>query len=289
MGNNLLHGSVEHIIQMVVSGDCSILKAALFEDCDFLNRILKARELSAQHQEKSGFRLGYMGHITRVSNTIVEFAKRNDQLMVYMNANDGWIKFIADELKLENEQLNTQLGGHRPTAMLGGDDNDDEFTLFTLNDITTDNNNDGDLLGANYDNNSDSDSDSNDSNDDNDIDENNDKKDSDQYELPQDAFSRLTETIDQLQNENENQPITDTKKEKTEDFDNWFNDDESWNDFGNDNDKKKEDQPNDKKEQELQPKDNDNDNDNDNDKGKNNDNWDNDPFADDLFGNDEEI
>ncbi len=56
--NNLLHGSVEHIIQMVVSGDCEMLKAALFEDCDFLNRILKAMELSKKHQEKSGFRLG---------------------------------------------------------------------------------------------------------------------------------------------------------------------------------------------------------------------------------------
>merc|ERR1711971_537654 len=29
--NNLLHGSVEHIIQMVVSGDCAVLKRALFE------------------------------------------------------------------------------------------------------------------------------------------------------------------------------------------------------------------------------------------------------------------
>ena len=44
--NNLLHGSVEHIVQMIVSGDCEVLKRALFEDCKFLDRILDAREKS---------------------------------------------------------------------------------------------------------------------------------------------------------------------------------------------------------------------------------------------------
>eukprot|EP00487_Bulimina_marginata_P006950 TRINITY_DN271_c0_g1_i2.p1 TRINITY_DN271_c0_g1~~TRINITY_DN271_c0_g1_i2.p1 ORF type:complete len:118 (+),score=18.79 TRINITY_DN271_c0_g1_i2:519-872(+) len=84
-----------------------------------------------------------MGHITRVSNTIVEFAKRSEQLEGYMEGSSNWMKFIADDLKLENEQLNTQLGGHRPTAL--ADDDGDDFTLFALNDIT--NNNDMDEDG----------------------------------------------------------------------------------------------------------------------------------------------
>ena len=48
--------------------------------------------------------MGYMGHITRVSNTIVEFAKRNQQLDDYMKANEQWMEFIGEALKLENEQ-----------------------------------------------------------------------------------------------------------------------------------------------------------------------------------------
>ena len=41
--NNLLHGSVEHIVQMVVSGECKTLQDALFTDARFLQRILEAR------------------------------------------------------------------------------------------------------------------------------------------------------------------------------------------------------------------------------------------------------
>eukprot|EP01083_Nonionella_stella_P065309 171006_1 len=232
--NNLLHGSVEHIIQMVVSGDCSILKKALFEDCDFLNRILSARQLSATHQETQSFRLGYMGHITRVSNTIVEFAKRNQQLLDYMESNKEWMKFIADDLKLENEQLNTQLGGHRPSALNGDDADNDAFTLFTLNDINTDNS-----APIEEDHDSDSDSD-------------------EQIEMPQEAFNKLTQNIDK----------------KKDDFDEWFNDADSWNDF----DKKK---PSDH--EEIQPTKDATQINEDFDK------WDTDPFADDLLCNNNQI
>merc|ERR1711920_1152453 len=203
--NNLLHGSVEHIIQMVVSGDCAILKRALFEDCDFLNRILEARECSAKHQETNHFRLGYMGHITRVSNTIVEFAKRNVQLEGYMESNEDWMKFIGDDLKLENEQLSTQLGGHRPTQL--GDDDGDEFPLFALDNIGS--NATDDLLGDNFDENEevdhDSDSDHSSEEDAVNLDEC-DKKES-EYELPQDAFERLTQKMDDIAQKNDESMI----------------------------------------------------------------------------------
>mmetsp|Transcript_19327 Transcript_19327/g.30654 ORF Transcript_19327/g.30654 Transcript_19327/m.30654 type:complete len:1174 (+) Transcript_19327:224-3745(+) len=244
--NNLLHGSVEHIIQMVVSGDCEILKKALFEDCDFLNRILEARQLSAKHQEEKKFRLGYMGHITRVSNTIVEFAKRNSQLEQYMHGNEQWMKFIGDDLKLENEQLNTQLGGHRPSTL--NDEDGDEFTLFTLNDISNTGDTD-DILGSNnyddHDHEEDRDSDS-DSDDENDANKNKaaqsgdaqteNKDKAEDYEMPQDAFSRLTQTIDQLNEQNENQSKTEQPskgKDDADEFENWLNTDNGWNDFGN--------------------------------------------------------
>jgi len=206
--NNLLHGSVEHIIQMVVSGDCEILKKALFEDCDFLNRILSARQLSAKHQEDKKFRLGYMGHITRVSNTIVEFAKRNVQLEGYMEANQKWIKFIGDDLKLENEQLNTQLGGHRPTT-LDNDCDGDDFTLFTLNDINTTNNS--------FEEEVDEDSDS-------------EEEEEEDIKTPQDAFNQLTKKLDE------------EKNKKSDEFDEWFNDEENWNDFDSEQEKKEQQQ-----------------------------------------------
>lgn len=159
--NNLLHGSVEHIVQMVVSGQCCILKKALFEDCDFLQRILNARVLSATHVKQHGFRLGFMGHLTRVSNTIVEFAKRDKQLEDYMNENAKWMEFIEGDLKLENEKLNTQLGGHRPTQLQGTDEEDEFTSLFHMNDSMQD---EDDMLGMHGWNNDEHDDDDNDDN-----------------------------------------------------------------------------------------------------------------------------
>ena len=169
--HNLLHGSVEHIVQMIVSGECPILKATLFEDCNFLDKILTAREESKIHQETKGFRLGFMGHLTRISNTIVEFAKRSKQLNDYMISNNKWINFIENDLRLENEKLNTQLGGHRPQTL--ADNDTDDFGSFHLDFHLSDiNNDDGEhdklednILGDPPNNNDDNDINNNDNND----------------------------------------------------------------------------------------------------------------------------
>jgi len=242
--NNLLHGSVEHIIQMVVSGDCAILKRALFEDCDFLNRILAARRQSAQHQEEKKFRLGFMGHLTRVSNTIVEFAKRNQQLDDYMNGNAKWMEFIGEALKLENEQLNTQLGGHRPSTM-NGDDADD-FTIFTLAEIgAPGNNDDSPLLDAEAEmsdeaqytrrgqelDDADSDSDSDEDREDGvQIHGVTDTDKDDKYDMPQDVFSRLTKSLD----EEARGGGVDEEEDRDTGFEQWFDDGDNWDAFGGD-------------------------------------------------------
>jgi len=249
--NNLLHGSVEHIIQMVVSGECTVLKTALFADCDFLTKILEARKLSAAHREEKKFRLGYMGHITRVSNTIVEFAKHNAQLDEYMQQNAKWLAFINEELKLENEQLNTQLGGHRPNNGLsnlgsfslqqvpasataagreeqGGDGDGDgeggdgdaeqnagEFTLFTLND--------------------DMDSNSNDDEEEHSSEEEDNVEEQEKVVLAQDAFEELTAQMDSEEkgkvSEVKEKEKDAEQKAKDAQFESWLNDEDGWADF----------------------------------------------------------
>merc|ERR1712110_436534 len=114
--------------------------------------------------------------------------------------NEDWMKFIGDDLKLENEQLNTQLGGHRPTQL--GDDDGDEFPLFALDNIGS--NATDDLVGDGDEVDHDSDSDS-DEQEEEETDEAV-KKESD-YELPQDAFSRLTQKIDDIAEEEEEEVI----------------------------------------------------------------------------------
>merc|ERR1712048_839655 len=253
-----------------------------------------ARERSAKHQESNHFRLGYMGHITRVSNTIVEFAKRNAQLEGYMESNADWMKFIGDDLKLENEQLNTQLGGHRPTQL--GDDDGDEFPLFALDNIGGGNNAD-DLLGDAFDENEEVDHDSDSDSDEEEavnMDETENKKETD-YELPQDAFSRLTQSIDDIADETNEQTMielnmksNEDKPQNTEDLDKWLNaddDDDDWSGF----DKADED-ANNKLETEQEDKVKINESMNETNKVDDFDNWDHDPFADqDLFETEENV
>merc|ERR1712130_264868 len=205
--------------------------------------------------------------------------------------NENWMKFIGDDLKLENEQLNTQLGGHRPTQL--GDDDGDEFPLFALDNIGS--NVSDDLLGDNFDENevdhdSDSDSDEEDAVNINDSD----KKES-EYELPQDAFSRLTQKIDDIADETNNETMielnmsqkqkNETKEQNTEDLDKWLNDDgDDWSNFDKIDDKEIEEQNiSNLSDDKVQI------NEIDNDKMDDFDNWDHDPFADqNLFETEDE-
>jgi len=257
--NNLLHGSVEHIIQMVVSGECTILKTALFADCDFLTKILEARRLSGEHREHKKFRLGYMGHITRVSNTIVEFAKHNVQLDAYMQGNAEWLSFIHEELKLENEQLNTQLGGHRPNNGLsnlgsfgvgvgsgnggggGGDQSGNgnnggdaqsanDFTLFTLNDDMDSNSNDEEDEEEEH---------SSDSDEQEDVDV---EQQAQVVLTSQDAFQELTAEMDTAAEIGSaigsGKEVSAEKKAKDAQFESWLNDEDGWADFDDKQDTK---------------------------------------------------
>eukprot|EP01083_Nonionella_stella_P048399 129431_1 len=127
--NNLLHGLVEHVIQMILSGDSIPLKTTLFKRADVVGKLLEAHR---QNDAQTRYRLGFMGHITRISNTIVNQALSDELLEKFCNESDEWNLYTNGKLSIENEKLNIQLGGHRPNGSFIEDSEDEMYDAGTF-------------------------------------------------------------------------------------------------------------------------------------------------------------
>ncbi|ETO25387.1 hypothetical protein RFI_11749 [Reticulomyxa filosa] len=108
--NNLLHTSVEHLIDSIVNGTSGPFKQILFEKCDLLNQLLHGYQSNQQHFQQFHIRLGYIGHLIRIANTIVKAQQDCTQIRQYCCQNALWMNFVHNELSQENDKLKIQLG-----------------------------------------------------------------------------------------------------------------------------------------------------------------------------------
>ena len=150
--NNCIHTSVEHILQMILSSGGSryearsvrladaygALQRSLLIDAQVLRRIIDTFARSNEYKE-SGKRqhIGIIGHLTRISNTIMRYAGDRDALAKLVEEaaaatglamalpvtessgdtgtekrgdyKNDWERFVAIELTEMNERLNKQL------------------------------------------------------------------------------------------------------------------------------------------------------------------------------------
>uniref|UniRef100_A0AAR2L4D2 Serine/threonine-protein phosphatase 6 regulatory subunit 2 n=1 Tax=Pygocentrus nattereri TaxID=42514 RepID=A0AAR2L4D2_PYGNA len=84
--NNFLHVQVEHCVsailhQVVQEGTSDMLSHQdlvkhLFQKCRLVQRILDAWEENDKTQAEGGMRRGYMGHLTRIANAVVQCAEK---------------------------------------------------------------------------------------------------------------------------------------------------------------------------------------------------------------------
>uniref|UniRef100_A0A673KW18 Serine/threonine-protein phosphatase 6 regulatory subunit 2-like n=1 Tax=Sinocyclocheilus rhinocerous TaxID=307959 RepID=A0A673KW18_9TELE len=81
--NNFLHIQVEHCVsascEICVRHCDMIVCVQLLKDCRLVQRILDAWEENDKTQEAGGMRKGYMGHMTRIANTVVQNAEREQE------------------------------------------------------------------------------------------------------------------------------------------------------------------------------------------------------------------
>ncbi|OIW13908.1 hypothetical protein TanjilG_31797 [Lupinus angustifolius] len=138
--NNFLHHHVENIIMSCLESKNSSLVEHLLRDCDFVGKIIQAEKhftLEADANKattlaegKSSHRIGNIGHITRISNKLVQLGNNNSVIQEHLQGNTEWKDWYADILSKRNAVENVyQWACGRPTALhdRNRDSDDDDY------------------------------------------------------------------------------------------------------------------------------------------------------------------
>lgn len=114
--NNFLHIQVETILTACFYSKNSRLIDYLFVDCDILGKFLEADKnpylptdsimLTKPAAGRKSLRAGYIGHITRITNTIAQLGNCNDQIQKHLQENNEWKEFLSNVLHARNEVEN---------------------------------------------------------------------------------------------------------------------------------------------------------------------------------------
>ncbi|XP_010264671.1 PREDICTED: serine/threonine-protein phosphatase 6 regulatory subunit 3-like isoform X2 [Nelumbo nucifera] len=127
--NNLLHHHVESIILSCLESKNNMIVDHLFRDCNLIGKFLQADKrlvLSGDCGQQPTLpaagrhmpRAGYLGHVTRISNKLVELGHGNNYIQAYLKENDEWIDWQVNVLQ---ERYHVENVHHwacgRPTAL----------------------------------------------------------------------------------------------------------------------------------------------------------------------------
>jgi serine/threonine-protein phosphatase 6 regulatory subunit 3 len=125
--NNMLHHHVESVITSCLESNDQELIDHLFDDCQFLDKLLDADEnpyapdIHAESKpavSKSPTRIGNMGHLTRLANRINQGSTSNPTIQGFLQANPRWSEWVTKVLQPRNTIENVfQWSCGRPTAV----------------------------------------------------------------------------------------------------------------------------------------------------------------------------
>ncbi|KAM0827844.1 hypothetical protein ACQ4PT_067920 [Festuca glaucescens] len=136
--NNFLHHHVENIIVSCLESKQDQLIAHVLDECKLVTRILEAEKNSAlsvdltkrtlSSEGKTPPRNGFVGHITRISNKLIQLANSDSTIQSHLQQNSGWAEWHSSILTKRNAVENVyQWACGRPTSLQDrGRDSDDE-------------------------------------------------------------------------------------------------------------------------------------------------------------------
>lgn len=114
--NNFLHGTVEGIIQGILEGEHEELKIHLLTDAHLLQRIVEAsKENEDVCAKPKGIRRGYMGHITSISQSIINVAANTPSIDKILSEHQAWNDYVKNSLTSTKERESRTLGGYSPS------------------------------------------------------------------------------------------------------------------------------------------------------------------------------
>ncbi|KAL8113289.1 hypothetical protein AgCh_020557 [Apium graveolens] len=137
--NNFLHHHVEEIILCWLESKNTLLIKHLLHDCNLVGKILEAEKNSTLTTDmnkptvpaegRSHPRLGNIGHVTRISNKLVQMGSNSD-IQTFLQETNEWSDWYADILHRRNTLENVyQWACGRPTSLQDRtrDSDDDDY------------------------------------------------------------------------------------------------------------------------------------------------------------------
>lgn len=127
--NNFLHTAVGQMIQGILCGQNTDLKMSLIVDSKLLDKIVDASDENDTAKTRPvGIRRGYMGHITLLSETIIEQSHSEPHLKKVLDEHPKWKSYEKGALMATKERENSTIGGFIPSI----DDDDYQEDLEGL-------------------------------------------------------------------------------------------------------------------------------------------------------------
>ncbi|KAI4368771.1 hypothetical protein MLD38_017286 [Melastoma candidum] len=137
--NNALHHQVESIILTCSESKTEGMIDHLFEECNLIERIVHTDNHPTLSTDcpptllaagKKSSRAGNLGHITRISNKLVQMASINDNIQKHLKDNSEWTQWQANVLQVRNAIENVyRWSCGRPTALRDRTKDSDEDDL----------------------------------------------------------------------------------------------------------------------------------------------------------------
>ncbi|KAK8584624.1 hypothetical protein V6N13_138581 [Hibiscus sabdariffa] len=126
--NNFLHHHVENIILSCLESKNVPLVEHLLRECNLLGKILEAEKNctltsdsnmpTVSAEGRAPPRIGNIGHLTRISNKLVQLGNSNGEIQAYLQENNEWIDWHTNVLSKRNAAENVyQWACGRPTAL----------------------------------------------------------------------------------------------------------------------------------------------------------------------------
>ncbi|XP_039139021.1 serine/threonine-protein phosphatase 6 regulatory subunit 3-like [Dioscorea cayenensis subsp. rotundata] len=144
--NNALHHHVESIIVSCLESKNAAIVDHLFRDCNLVQKFLEADKnpvlccdanvLTSPTASRQPPRAGYIGHITRIANKIVQLSNNNEHIWAYLKDDSEWMNWqnvLSERNAVENVY---KWACGRPTAMQDRRDNDEDEIYDRDYDVT---------------------------------------------------------------------------------------------------------------------------------------------------------
>lgn len=138
--NNFLHHQVENIVLSCLENKDHSLVEHVLQGCNLIERILETEKNSSltanpdkptvPAEGRSPPKIGNIGHLTRISNKLVQLGTNNTEIQKYLQENGDWIDWQTNILSKSNAVENVyQWACGRPTALQDRtrDSDDDDY------------------------------------------------------------------------------------------------------------------------------------------------------------------